>query len=162
MNCTDARKLLQDYATRELAPELRRLVDEHLAGCETCREELALVALVVSGLSRLPASEPRPDFNARVLAALPRQQRSLHPAWALMLLPVLTGLAWLFRAELTGPVLRLLVRVEALLPLPGALSAELGGLMTAEPLLVAGAVFLLSFGALTGAVWYCWTACCAE
>ncbi|MFO7638583.1 MAG: anti-sigma factor [bacterium] len=162
MNCEDVGRLLQDYAARELAPEARRAVDEHLAGCEECREELALLALVVAGLDRQPVLEPAPGFSARVMAGLPAQQRVLHPAWALALLPVLAGLAWLFRAPLSGPVLRLAAALFERLPDPGAGAGELGRVLTAQPLLVAGAGLVLGLGAVAGAAWYCWASYFAE
>ena len=115
MNCDDAGRLLQDYATRELTPGQRRLVDEHLLGCEECRRELALMSVVVSGLDTQPVLEPSPGFSGRVLAGLPRQRSFVPgPLWALVLVPVLGGLIYLFRGQLTGGLAGLLERVPDL------------------------------------------------
>jgi anti-sigma factor RsiW len=103
MNCTQVRSLLQDYAARELNPEQQRPVDEHLLTCPECRDELALLTVIVANLNRQPVSEPRPGFSSRVMAALPpNQAKVFNPWWSMLALPVLAGAAYFFRAALTG------------------------------------------------------------
>ncbi len=103
MNCDEARRSVQDYVTRELSPEDRRLFDAHLVECAECQRELALMTAVVSTLDHQPVLEPSPEFSAHVLSNLPRQREfAPSPWWSLTLAPVLAGLAWLAR----GPVER--------------------------------------------------------
>jgi anti-sigma factor RsiW len=104
MNCDEVRRSVQDYVTRELSPENRRLFDAHLVGCAECQRELALMTAVVSTLDHQPVLEPPPGFGERVLASLPRRRGYVpSPWWSLALAPLLVGVAFLFR----GPVLRL-------------------------------------------------------
>lgn len=101
MSCNEIQSLLQSYVTRELEPDRRRLVDEHLIGCGECQRELAIVSAIASSLDHQPVLEPPHDFAAHVMRRLPDQRRFIPgPAWALLLLPVLTGVAWLLRGRL--------------------------------------------------------------
>ena len=108
MNCEDVKALLQEHVTRELAPDGRRRVDEHLLECGECRRELALMSAVVSNLESRPVLEPPPDFSRRLMASLPRQRRQLSPWLPLVLLPVLGGFGYLFRLQLVGGLARVL------------------------------------------------------
>ena len=101
MNCDDIRRSIQDYVTRELEPENRRLFDAHLVECATCQRELAIMTAVVSTLDHQPVPEPSPGFRGKVLASLPRQRGfAPSPWWAVALAPLLAGVVWLFRAPL--------------------------------------------------------------
>lgn len=108
MSCDEFRALVQDYVTRQLAPEKRRQVDSHLIACDECQRELAVMTAVVSSLDHQPVLEPPADFASKVLVNLPRQ-RAFYPSpwWALALGPLLGGVAWLLRAPLTDGLLRL-------------------------------------------------------
>lgn len=73
----ELRRSLASYVFGALAPEERREVDEHLAGCPDCRDELASYAGVPGLLSRLELSEavgatllPPPSLLPSVLAAV--------------------------------------------------------------------------------------------
>jgi len=111
MNCDDAKALLQDYATRQLTAEERHAIDRHLLDCEECRRELALISAVVSSLDSQPSLHPSPGFNHKVMASLPDQIRPTpSPWWSLLLVPVLGGLAYLFRSALSRGLLGLLDR----------------------------------------------------
>ena len=108
MSCRDIRELLPDYATRELSPENRRLVDEHVLTCDDCRRELALASAIVSSLETQPVRTPSAGFSTKLMASLPQQRRMPSPWWWLSLIPVLGGSAWLFRKPLLGDLLHLL------------------------------------------------------
>jgi anti-sigma factor RsiW len=98
LNCDGVRARLQDYVTRELTPDERRMVDEHLLACAECRQELALMTIVVTNLDHQPVLEPGPDFSARVMARLPaRVARTVSPLWSLVAAPVLGLVGFLFR-----------------------------------------------------------------
>jgi anti-sigma factor RsiW len=111
MNCEEIRRSVQDYVTRELSIEDRRLFDAHLVECAECQRELALMTAVVSTLDHQPVLEPSPGFGQKVLASLPRQRSfALSPWWSLALAPILGGLAWLFRVQLERGIVALLGR----------------------------------------------------
>jgi anti-sigma factor RsiW len=151
MNCDEARRFLQDYVTRELDPERRRLFDAHLVECGECQRELALMTAVVSTLDHQPVLEPTPGFSRKVLASLPRQQRGflLSPWWSVALAPMLAGAVWLFRVPLER---ELVAAMEKLGPehvvLP-ALSMRNAGVAAAA---IAGLGLLVA----AGAVVFCW------
>jgi anti-sigma factor RsiW len=112
MNCDDIRRSIQDYVTRELEPESRRLFDAHLVECPECQRELALMTAVVSTLDHQPVLDPSPGFGHLVLASLPRQRSfALSPWWSVALAPFLAGLTWLFRVTLERGIAGLLGRL---------------------------------------------------
>jgi len=158
MNCDDVKELLQDYVTRELDPDRRKFVDEHLLECDECRRELALVSVVVSSLDTIPVLEPSADFSRNVMAALPRRRMFVpNPSWALILAPILAGLAWLFRAQLLSGLLSLLRRcgvdpsafsIPASVRLPAVSTAQLG--------LAVAVLTVLGLGLAIGTAVWCW------
>ena len=112
MNCEEVRRSVQDYVTRELNPEDRRLFDAHLVECTECQRELALMTALVSTLDHQPVLKPSAGFAEKVLASLPRQRSLvLSPWWSLALAPLLAGLVWLFRASLERGMVYVVGRV---------------------------------------------------
>jgi len=151
MNCDEVKRSLQDYVTRELAPDDRRLFDAHLVECGECQRELALMTAVVSTLDHQAVLEPSAGFSHKVLASLPRQRQSLllSPWWSLVLAPVLGGLAWLFRVPLEHGLAGLLGRSGiGNITLP-ALTMQNAGIAAAA---VAGLGLLVA----VGGAYYCW------
>jgi anti-sigma factor RsiW len=150
MNCEEVRRSLQDYVTRELSPESRRLFDGHLVECAECQRELALMTALVSTLDHQPVLEPQPGFGEKVLASLPRQRSlALSPWWATALAPVLAGLVWLFRIPLERGIASLLGRLgtsDITLPAPSLQN------VTIASAVVVGLGLLVAAG---GAM-YCW------
>jgi anti-sigma-K factor RskA len=55
--CRDIRQLLGVYVVGAIDPAERALVDEHLADCQSCRDELAGLAGLPAMLSRVPAAD---------------------------------------------------------------------------------------------------------
>ena len=55
--CRDIRQLLGVYVVGAIDPADRALVDEHLAECQSCRDELAGLAGLPAMLSRVPAAD---------------------------------------------------------------------------------------------------------
>ncbi|MCX6842390.1 MAG: zf-HC2 domain-containing protein [candidate division WOR-3 bacterium] len=150
MNCDEVRRLVQDYVTRELSPENRRLLDAHLVECAECQRELALMTAVVSTLDHQPVLEPSANFSARVLGNLPRQREfAPSPWWSLALAPLLGGLAWLAR----GPVERALETIFGRSGL-GHLSVPAVSLQQAG--IAAGAVVVLGLLVAAGGAVFCW------
>jgi anti-sigma factor RsiW len=151
MNCDEVRRSVQDYVTRELSPEDRRLFDAHLVECAECQRELALMTAVVSTLDHQPVLEPSADFSARVLGSLPRQRGFVpSPWWALALAPLLAGACWLFRASLERGVASFLGRSAVSSITVPAVSIQQAGI-------AAAAVVGLGLLVAAGAAAFSWT-----
>jgi anti-sigma factor RsiW len=150
MSCDEFRGFLQDYVTRELEPETRRLVDAHLLECSECQRELALLTALVSSLDHQPVEEPSAEFTGSVLARLPKQRVfAPSPWWALVLAPVLAGAAWLAR----GPVVRWL---EGLLGRVPHAPVQLPAITTSQVAVVAAGLVLVGLLLSAGAAYFCW------
>lgn len=86
MERDDIHELTAAYALDALDPQEEREFEEHLRGCERCREEVALLrGTAVSLAHDAPPVSPPPDLRARILATA-RAERSnvvpLRPRWA--------------------------------------------------------------------------------
>jgi anti-sigma factor RsiW len=150
MNCDDIRRSIQDYVTRELEPENRRLFDAHLVECAECQRELALMTALVSTLDHQPVLEPSTGFSQKVLASLPRQRVfAPSPWWAVALAPLLAGAVWLARVPLEGGIAGLLGRFGSSDITVPALSLQNAGIAAAA---VAGLGLLVA----AGGAYYCW------
>ena len=150
MNCEEVRRSLQDYVTRELSPESRRLFDGHLVECAECQRELALMTALVSTLDHQPVLEPSPGFGQKVLASLPRQRSfALSPWWSLTLAPLLAGIVWLFRAPLERYVMGWFGRF-------GTNSITLPTLSMQSVEIAAAAVVGLGLLVAAGGAMFCW------
>jgi anti-sigma factor RsiW len=152
MNCDDIRRSIQDYVTRELEPENRRLFDAHLVECAECQRELALMTALVSTLDHQPVLEPSTGFSQKVLASLPRQRSlALSPWWSLALAPLLAGAVWLARVPLEGGIAGLLGRFGLGTITVPALSLQNAGIAAVA---VAGLGLLVAVGGVV----FCWRA----
>jgi anti-sigma factor RsiW len=150
MNCEEIRRSVQDYVTRELSIEDRRLFDAHLVECAECQRELALMTALVSTLDHQPVLAPSPEFGQKVLASLPRQRSyAVSPWWSLALAPLLAGLVWVFRVPLEHVVASLLGRLGSGNISVPSLSLQNAGIAAA---VVVGLGLLVTAG---GAV-FCW------
>ena len=58
MNCEEFRALITAHVDGELPADRQRLLDEHLAGCESCRRELAATAELKEDLDMIQFAEP--------------------------------------------------------------------------------------------------------
>jgi anti-sigma factor RsiW len=65
MACIDQKKL-SAYLDGELPPEENAALEEHLARCAPCREELSRLAFVSEALEALDGVEPGPYFAPRL------------------------------------------------------------------------------------------------
>ena len=65
MACIDEKKL-SAYLDGELPPEESAALEEHLARCAACREELSRLAFVSEALETLDGAEPDPYFAPRL------------------------------------------------------------------------------------------------
>jgi predicted anti-sigma-YlaC factor YlaD len=63
LSCEVVTDLMAAYESREASAETRRLVDEHLAGCDACRAAFGKNARVDSVLSRSKSTPPEKPVN---------------------------------------------------------------------------------------------------
>jgi anti-sigma factor RsiW len=83
MNCEDFRAMITAWVDGELPGERQGLLQEHLAGCEGCRRELAEVRALKEELSMIRFSEPTDAELARYWKSVyNRLERGL--AWILL------------------------------------------------------------------------------
>lgn len=69
MDCTSAKKLIPAFVDGELPGEKAQRLDEHLAACEACRNELSALRATMSALDAWTGIEPRlgyADLRARI------------------------------------------------------------------------------------------------
>jgi anti-sigma factor RsiW len=78
MRCQQAKRLLDRYVTGELPAEARLRVETHVAGCETCRRELAGLRQMAEVFGHAQV-QPVPDGFAQRVQALARR-RIARPA----------------------------------------------------------------------------------
>jgi predicted anti-sigma-YlaC factor YlaD len=99
MTCRDAAPLIAAAADDRLDRARRALLDEHLAGCASCRDALADQRFVASALSALPQVEASPAFARRVRARIERAGGWFDlvdfRVWTLRLVPAAAVLALL-------------------------------------------------------------------
>lgn len=94
MNCDESRQLLAELEVGVLPHDQRQRVQEHLAGCESCRAVLEELRLVGSWLDAARPVGPSRDLWPSIAAALPPRRRplgqrvsdylGLSPGWALV------------------------------------------------------------------------------
>lgn len=107
MNCRDVAPWLQSWldAPRAGAPLENREVQDHLAGCQSCREQFGAAQRLMEGLRRLPRPVPPAGLSERIVArsladrAARRRmwQRRLRFTYALaasILVMVIAGYFW--------------------------------------------------------------------
>jgi len=77
MVCEEIRELLSEYLDDALPGETKAYVDEHLASCRACQQELASLTSLVRELRSLEPLEPPQDFLGRI------HVRLAEPPWYL-------------------------------------------------------------------------------
>src|SRR5436190_5623931 len=91
LTCDEVRELLPLLALDALDIDERDVVEDHLAGCNACLEELAGYSETAAALAlALPQTDPAPSLKGRVLSEARRARllpagavgsRSLSPIW---------------------------------------------------------------------------------
>ena len=107
MNCESAQRMVYEAVDRALSPEARRLLDAHLAGCERCRSEAAVLEAMIETVESTPRAHPSEAFLSNVMEQLPALSRSSWFASALVFPRLVfaftlaaAALVWLYRASL--------------------------------------------------------------
>ena len=73
-NCKDINNLLPAYLDDALSPSEKQRVEEHLAVCSRCRQDVADLSKAVSLLHNLEEVEPPPFFEQRIMAAIREEE----------------------------------------------------------------------------------------
>ncbi len=74
MQCQQAHEYFSDYVDRVLDPALTVSVDNHVAGCANCRDNVAGLRRVWTQLTDMPQVEPPASLHAAITGALDAQQ----------------------------------------------------------------------------------------
>ena len=80
-SCADIEALLCDYVDGTLPSAQRSVVEQHLSGCEACREFAHDASGAVEFISRAAVVEPPPELLTRLLFQLPDVKQELKPNW---------------------------------------------------------------------------------
>lgn len=107
MNDTSPHDLLFGYVLDALDPAETELFERHLASCESCRAEVAMLSIVPQALASSAAVEPPPELEAAVMRgvrgvdqARPRPRRwALAAAAAVVLFAVGIGVGMALRPD---------------------------------------------------------------
>jgi anti-sigma-K factor RskA len=82
----DIHELTAPYALDALDPQEERAFEEHLRGCEQCRDEVALLRGTAASLAHhAPPASPPPELRARILETARAERGNvvpLRPRWA--------------------------------------------------------------------------------
>jgi anti-sigma factor RsiW len=82
--CWRFRRRLGGYQDEELSARRRARVEAHVAGCESCRQELASLGRLRSALAREPVDLPEPALAAfwpQVRTRLAAAEAAPRPVW---------------------------------------------------------------------------------
>jgi len=76
MSCKNIRKQFSEYLDEALSPERRAALEEHLAACPHCRQELAKWRQVVQAVRALPERSVGESFTRNVMVAVSEQKKA--------------------------------------------------------------------------------------
>ncbi len=96
MDCRDVVSQLPDMVDGELAEQEIRAINEHIADCASCRDELDAMQTCWNALAEAPGLAVSPDFAVRVRRRAQRPRRLRRLAIAASVLFALAGLFTLF------------------------------------------------------------------
>jgi anti-sigma-K factor RskA len=89
MDAESLHELTAAYALDALDPDEREAFEEHLAGCERCRAEVAALGVTATGLAfAAPAASPPPELRSRILEAARAERPNVAPLPARRVTPV--------------------------------------------------------------------------
>ena len=75
MTCERIQERFTDYLSGEIKAAEKKALEDHLAGCGTCRLQLERMETVWRGLDHLPEKEPSPALRSRFYAMLESEKR---------------------------------------------------------------------------------------
>lgn len=74
MNCRDCLRLLSDYLDENLSKKLLGEINEHLAGCRSCRSELLLLSKIDYTLRTQESTRAPAGFTEKLMPRLPSME----------------------------------------------------------------------------------------
>jgi hypothetical protein len=83
MNCRGASRRLSAYIDDDLSPGIRQTVEDHLAGCVTCKRKLAEFEAIVVAAQNLTPLSVSGEFTERVMKTVSSRQET-HEAFNLL------------------------------------------------------------------------------
>ena len=88
-NCKAINNLLPAYLDDALPPSDKERVEEHLAVCSRCRQDVADLSKAVSLLHNLEEVEPPPFFEQRIMAAIREEEnKQKQSVWRKLFFPL--------------------------------------------------------------------------
>jgi len=140
-NCKDINNLLPAYLDDALSTSEKERVEEHLAVCSRCRQDVADLSKAVSLLHHLEEVEPPPFFEQRIMAAIREKSRKKQSIWRRLFFPLhikipLQALTTVFIAvfaflvyQKSGPEIKHVTP----LPAPGAVKERIAPEISRQP-----------------------------
>ncbi len=80
MKCEDFKILLPEYLSGTLDLKTGKHIDEHVSGCESCRNELEAMSSVWSKLEMIPQEDPGPAVSTRFYAMMEAYRQGMENA----------------------------------------------------------------------------------
>src|SRR5437016_832085 len=96
MQCEHAQEFISEYVTGEMDAALAVSLENHLNGCEACRDTVDGLRRLWTTLEQMPVVDPPPSFHAAVMKRISEEekaaeraaaQRQRVPAWRGLLQP---------------------------------------------------------------------------
>lgn len=84
--CKGVHNLLAAYLENALSPEEKKLVEEHLTVCPSCRRDVADLKKTLDLLQNIEEVEPPPFFEQRIMAAIREEQK--QSVWRRLFFPL--------------------------------------------------------------------------
>jgi predicted anti-sigma-YlaC factor YlaD len=94
MNCDEIREQFADFLTGELEDAAKSAVDDHIAGCAACGEELRRLTEIWTKLGVLPAEQPTPALRERFYTMLEAYKVGLEAEKAAVAPDKALGISW--------------------------------------------------------------------
>ena len=123
MKCSQIKNHIIDYVLNELDPERQIKVNEHLAICSRCRDELQRTEAMIDGFRGATRFEPTPAVFGKITEQItvPRPKRTRF-------LGMPRSLVYTFAAFIFGVVI--MIGLSVMLPVPAALGTQEAGQVT--------------------------------
>lgn len=102
MNCETIQRELSAYQDGELKAIQMKSVEDHLAGCSSCRQELQRLTQVWNLLDALPTVQPSSDFRARFWEKVRQDEIRKENLWGWLQWPRLAPVAGALAVWLLG------------------------------------------------------------
>ncbi|NTW17795.1 MAG: DUF2275 domain-containing protein, partial [Syntrophaceae bacterium] len=86
--CKGVNNLLPAYLEEALSPEEKKRVEEHLASCSHCRQDVVDLKKALGLLQNIEEVEPPPFFEQRIMAAIREEKKQKQSVWRKLFFPL--------------------------------------------------------------------------